>query len=189
MARRFVFRGSRIHGRGTRVCVDVIIEDPRWESVGLDKLAGQAVSAVLSHLSLTDEAEVAVMGCDDARIAGLNADFRGKPRPTNVLSWPSEERAAERPGAHPPSPHGPELGDIAIAYETCVAEARAGGIPLGHHVLHLVVHGTLHLLGYDHEEDADGDLMESVETAILANLGVPDPYANKPHGPDSDGKD
>ncbi len=169
--------------------VDVIIEDPRWEALGLDGLAGRAVSAVLSHLSLTDAAEVVVMGCDDARIAGLNADFRGKPRPTNVLSWPSEERAPGRPGAHPQHPSGPELGDIAIAYDTCVAEARAGGIPLGDHVLHLIVHGSLHLLGYDHEEDADGDLMESIETAILAELGVPDPYAVKPTGLTSDGKD
>ena len=104
-------------------------------------------------------------------IAVLNAAFRDKEAATNVLSWPSAERS---PGT--PLTDTPELGDIAMAYETCVREAEAGGISLEFHTLHLLVHGTLHLLGYDHEEDADADLMEATETAILAKLGVPNPY-------------
>jgi probable rRNA maturation factor len=77
----------------------------------------------------------------------------------------------------PPDPEdGPELGDIALAFETCAREAAEAGIPFENHVLHLVVHGTLHLLGYDHVRDADGDLMERTEVEILASLGVPDPY-------------
>ncbi|MEO1537204.1 MAG: rRNA maturation RNase YbeY [Pseudomonadota bacterium] len=157
---------------------DVLIEDGRWNEAGLDALAPRAVAATLRHLRLDPEMwEVTVLGCDDARIATLNADFRGKPRPTNVLSWPSEERGAFEAGYDPDSPTGdPELGDIALAFETCQREAAEQRKQASQHILHLIVHGVLHLLGYDHERDGDGDLMESHEIAILAELGVPDPY-------------
>lgn len=158
--------------------VDVVIEDPRWEAAGLEALAERAVSATLTHLGLDPEAwEVVVLGADDARLAELNAAFRGKAQPTNVLSWPSGERGAEAPGTDPEPPSGdPELGDIALGWETCAREAADQGKPPEQHFLHLIVHGVLHLLGYDHVLDGDGDLMESHETAILAMLGVPDPY-------------
>jgi probable rRNA maturation factor len=158
--------------------VDVIIEEPRWEAVGLEPLAERAVAATLVHLRLDPSAwEVTVLGCDDARIAALNTDFRNKPGPTNVLSWPSSERGAEAPGEEPEPPTGDgELGDIALAFETCQREAAEQGKPIKQHILHLVVHGVLHLLGYDHVRDGDGDLMESHEIAILGELGVPDPY-------------
>jgi probable rRNA maturation factor len=163
--------------------VETLSEDARWEGVGLDALAGRAVAATLAHLRLRPAAfEVSVLGCNDARIAELNADFRGKPRPTNVLSWPSEERGAKRPGAMPrlpaPDPAGPvALGDIAIAWETCAREAEALGKPLADHALHLLVHATLHLLGFDHEREADAGLMEGIESAIVTGLGLADPYA------------
>lgn len=120
------------------------------------------------------------MGCDDTRIAALNADFRGKPKPTNVLSWPSEERGAEMPGAVPlaPDPDEPEIGDIAIAWDTCHREAAEQGKFFDTHVIHLLAHATLHLLGYDHETDQDAMRMESLEVEILAALGLPDPYAD-----------
>lgn len=163
--------------------VDVIIEDERWEAAGLDAIARRAADAALGHLGLEPTNwEVVVMGCDDDRIAALNADFRGKPRPTNVLSWPTEERGARSEGDVPEPPQGdPELGDIAIAYDTCLAEAEAAGRPLSDHALHLVVHGTLHLLGYDHVREGDGDLMEAAEIAILAKLGLPNPYDGSGH--------
>ncbi|MEM9344442.1 MAG: rRNA maturation RNase YbeY [Pseudomonadota bacterium] len=150
--------------------IEVLVEDARWEA--LDDLAVQSIGAALRHVGLDPEAwEVSVLACDDARIAELNEAFRGKAGPTNVLSWPSEER-----DGLPEAGSDPELGDIALAYDTCRAEAEAAGLPFSHHVAHLLVHGTLHLLGYDHEDDAGAERMERTEVAILATLGISDPY-------------
>lgn len=156
------------------ISADCVIEDDRWQAAGLEDLAARAVDATLSWHRMGGE--VVVMGCGDARIASLNADFRGKPRATNVLSWPSVEHAPRQPGAEPDLPDEDELGDVAIAFETCVAEAQAQGKPFDHHVLHLLVHATLHLLGYDHANDPDAERMEATERSILQTIGVPDPY-------------
>lgn len=161
--------------------VDIVFEDPRWEEAGLQALADRACAAVLAHLDV-DGAEIAVLGCDDARIAELNGEFRAKGQPTNVLSWPSEERAADVPGAQPdpPAPDFPgeplELGDVAIAYDTCAREAAEQGKEFDTHVTHLMVHATLHLLGYDHIDDKDAALMEGLEVEILGKMGISDPY-------------
>lgn len=159
--------------------VETILEDARWEAAKLDALAGRAAAASLRHLGLDPEAwEISLLGCDDARITVLNGDFRDKPQPTNVLSWPSEERSAEADGARPLAPEGPdsELGDIAIAYETCAREAQEQGKPFNDHVTHLMVHAVLHLLGFDHIRPGDAALMEGLEVEILASLGLKDPY-------------
>ncbi|WP_417719285.1 rRNA maturation RNase YbeY [Salipiger sp.] len=163
---------------------ETVLEDARWQDAGLDSLAETAARAVLDHLGLDPEAfEIAVLGCDDSRIAELNTEFRDKPVPTNVLSWPSEERGADAAGDAPELPEaegGPfatELGDIAISLDTCLREAHDLGKPVSDHVTHLLVHGTLHLLGYDHVRDADATLMEALETEILGKLGVADPYS------------
>ncbi|WP_371154754.1 rRNA maturation RNase YbeY [Jannaschia sp. 2305UL9-9] len=156
--------------------IDVIAEDPRWSD--LQRLSAVAVPAALDGAGVGQGWEVAILGCDDARIATLNADFRGKPKPTNVLSWPSDERGAETPGGAPlaPDPEDPELGDIAIAYDTCAREAGEQGKTFDAHVTHLLVHAVLHLLGYDHETDDDAMRMESLEVRIVTALGLPDPY-------------
>ena len=159
--------------------IDCLIEDPRWDALDLPALATAASDAALLALQLDPEGwDISVMACDDVRIAGLNADFRGKPAPTNVLSWPSAERGAQVDGAQPdaPDPADPELGDIAIAFDTCEAEAALAGKPMADHVTHLIVHATLHLLGFDHENDADAALMEGLETQILGKMGLDDPY-------------
>lgn len=162
---------------------DTIVEDDRWQALDFGVLTERAAQNVLTHLGLAaQDFEIAVLACDDARIAQLNAGFRDKLTPTNVLSWPSEERAAQVDGAEP-DPPAPgiegmeqELGDIAIAFETCASEAKAADKPMADHVTHLVVHGVLHLLGYDHERDKDATLMERLETEILGKMGVSDPY-------------
>lgn len=160
--------------------VEVLIEDARWQAAGIEALAPRAVAVTLAHLGLDPDAwEISLLACDDARIAALNADFRGRPVPTNVLSWPSAERAAPHPGERPEPPVpglDPSLGDIAIAYDTCAREAAEAGLALADHATHLTIHAVLHLLGYDHVSDLDATVMEALEVAILGKLGVADPY-------------
>jgi probable rRNA maturation factor len=161
--------------------VDLLVESTLWDEAALAPLAERAVRAALDGAGLgTGEWQVALLACDDARIAGLNAEFRGAARPTNVLSWPSAERAASQPGARPapPDPTDPELGDVAIAHETCAREAAEQGKPFDDHVTHLIVHAVLHLLGYDHETEADARLMEGEEVRILGGMGLADPYGS-----------
>jgi probable rRNA maturation factor len=162
--------------------LDIVTEDARWAVLNIEALAISAVTASLTRFALTpDICEVSLLACDDTQIMALNTDFRQKPTATNVLSWPAEERAAARPGDDPvPVKVGPdgmiELGDIAISYDTCLAEAVAANLPMDAHVIHLIVHGTLHLLGYDHITDQDAHLMEKLEAEILGKLGLDDPY-------------
>ena len=154
---------------------ETLIEDTRWRDTGLPDLAERASLAVLTHLGLSGEYEISVLACDDSRIAALNGDFRDKPRPTNVLSWPAQDLAP--PEAPKQNPVGPtELGDIALSYDTCLREATDQAKPMDHHLTHLMVHAALHLLGYDHISDAEADRMEAIEAEILASLGVPNPY-------------
>lgn len=167
--------------------VDLICEDPAWEGAGLAAIAPRAAEATLRALGLDPAGyEIALLACSDARIAELNAEFRGRAEPTNVLSWPSAERGAAEDGGRPapPPPGDPEapesLGDLALAYGTVAREAAEAGIPLADHATHLVVHGVLHLLGYDHMRPGDAALMEGLEVGILASLGVADPYGGGP---------
>ena len=123
----------------------------------------------------TGDAELAVMLTDDAGIRALNKSWRGQDKPTNVLSFP----ALQPTGAPSPDDAPRMLGDIAIAYETMRREADDEQKPFDHHLSHLAVHGFLHLVGYDHGNDADAEAMENLERAILAQLGIPDPYADR----------
>lgn len=162
--------------------LDIEVDDDRWQVVEISELAHAAVGAALAHLDLDiDSCELVILACNDERIAELNQEFRGKPKATNVLSWPSEDLSPERPGGSPAAPQADftgeiSLGDIAIAYETCAREADEAAKPMADHIRHLVVHGTLHLLGYDHIRDEDATLMETLEIEILGKLGIPNPY-------------
>ena len=142
-----------------------------------------AVAAETVHAGLNEtriaEAELAVMLTDDAGIRTLNRNWRSIDKPTNVLSFP----ALQPTGAGGPDDAPRMLGDIAIAYETTRQEADDEQKPFDHHLSHLAVHGFLHLMGYDHEIDDDAEAMEGLEQEILAQLGIPNPYA------DRDGKD
>jgi probable rRNA maturation factor len=121
------------------------------------------------------ETELAIMLTDDAGIRTLNSNWRGIDKPTNVLSFP----ALPPTGAAGPDDAPRMLGDIAIAYETTRREADDEQKPFDHHLSHLAVHGFLHLIGYDHETDNDAEAMEALEAVILAQLGIPDPYADR----------
>lgn len=146
--------------------IDVEIEDEAWLAAlpQAEMLARGAALAALDAEGAAHEG-VTILLADDEAVRELNARFRQKDAPTNVLSFPA--------------PRNPEfhLGDIALAYGVCVREAAEQGKPLAHHLQHLVAHGVLHLLGYDHIGDDEAEAMESLERAVLAGLGVPDPYA------------
>lgn len=160
--------------------IETVLEDPRWSTAEFETLSERAAQATLRHLALDPDAfEIAVLACDDTRIAELNTEFRDKPTPTNVLSWPSDARASDQDGGAPQKPSLPmdaELGDIAISFDTCAREALRDGKPMQDHVTHLIVHGVLHLLGYDHIRDLDATLMEQTEVQILGTLGIDNPY-------------
>jgi probable rRNA maturation factor len=159
---------------------EVLVVASCWQAEpGADTVIHRAIAAAAEMVDAdVGEAEVAVMLTDDAGIRTLNNNWRGIDKPTNVLSFP----ALQPSGAGGPDDAPRMLGDIAIAYETTRKEADDEHRPFDHHLSHLAVHGFLHLIGYDHENDADAETMETLETAILAQLGIPDPYADRdPH--------
>lgn len=163
--------------------VEVLIEDQRWRDHNIDKLAEKSCVAVLKRLGIDPDAfEISLLACDDPHITTLNSEFRGKSDATNVLSWPAFDLAAEIAGGQPnaprPDPHETPtgLGDIAVAFDTCAREAKQQNLKLNDHITHLLVHGCLHLLGYDHEFEKDALIMEGLEVNILELLGVTDPY-------------
>ncbi|MBX9741748.1 MAG: rRNA maturation RNase YbeY [Beijerinckiaceae bacterium] len=152
--------------------VDVMIEAESWSALAdLESLSRRAIDAALAQArtAIAPHAEVSIMFCDDARIRELNQQWRGLDKPTNVLSFPAAQPSALATA--------PLLGDIVVAFETVERESRDEDKPLQDHVSHMIVHGFLHLLGYDHETDADADVMETAERGALARLGVADPYA------------
>ena len=144
--------------------VEIVVEAEGWaEQPGAEAVIARAIAAAAQALDITG-GEVAVLLTDDARMQVLNRSFRGFDKPTNVLSFPGADAAAGH------------LGDIAIALETTAREARADGKAFADHLAHLAVHGLLHLAGHDHEDDGEAEEMEALETAILARLGIADPY-------------
>src|SRR5215471_10830369 len=153
------------------VVADCWQNEPDAESV-IQRAIAVAAESVDADVG---DAELAVMLTDDAGIRTLNSNWRGMDKPTNVLSFPAlQPEGARKPGDAPRM-----LGDIAIAYETTKREADEEGKPFPHHLSHLAIHGFLHLIGYDHENDADAEEMESLETEILEQLGIPDPYVDR----------
>lgn len=154
--------------------VDFVETTRRWRgALPARTLAKQAIAAALSEsgVVLRRGAEASVHLITDAEISALNAQWRGKDAPTNVLSFPAADPA--RVG------ESKLIGDILIAFETVVREAEEEGKTLSDHFRHLVIHGFLHLLGYDHTEEAQAEAMEALETRALARLGVADPYAER----------
>ena len=154
-------------GRGRAIQIAVEVEDAGWTArlPKVEALAEQAARAALDAVDADGEGEIVVLLTNDAEVQALNARFRAKDAPTNVLSFPAPETAVG------------SLGDIALALGVCTREAGEQGKALAFHLQHLVAHGVLHLLGYDHEEDAEAEAMEALERAVMARLGAPDPYA------------
>ena len=152
--------------------IDIEIEDDGWLDVLPDAQAvvETGVAAALAAVEIEGQADVVVLLCNDAEMRELNREYRKKDKATNVLSFPAPKAMRVKGVLE-------HLGDVALGLETCVLEAREQGKTLKNHVMHLSVHGTLHLLGYDHMTDEEAEEMESLERDILKDLGVPDPYA------------
>lgn len=148
---------------------EILVEDERWDPLNPLDAADAVLHAIVARGLLSDgPARCEIVFTTDEAIKSLNNTFRGKNAPTNVLAFPSGEPAiAGEPSA---------LGSVALAFGVMEREAGERDIPIGHHITHLTLHGLLHLLGYDHEEEAQRVAMESIEVEILAGLGIPDPY-------------
>lgn len=152
--------------------VDVLVDSTRWKDPAKTRaIVRRAIGAAATAVSTTGS-EVAIVLSDDSAVRQLNRLWRGIDKPTNVLSFPSKPTARTSGRTDEP----PHLGDIVLAYETVAREAGAERKPLAHHIAHLAVHGFLHLLGYDHEKDADAETMEQTERKIMRRLHIPDPY-------------
>ncbi|MGZ3319354.1 MAG: rRNA maturation RNase YbeY [Xanthobacteraceae bacterium] len=162
----------------TAIEIEIVIVSPLWnQHPGAKALLRRAIAQAAAMVPPT-AGELAIVLTDDAAIRTLNRDWRGKDSATNVLSFP-----ARGPRTAPGTPR--LLGGIVIAHETTEREARAEHKPFAHHLAHLAVHGFLHLAGYDHEADDEADAMERLETLILAQLAIPNPYTAR-RAPDCD---
>jgi probable rRNA maturation factor len=162
---------KRAAASGVTLEVEVVRHDEAWEETGLtDEVLTRAAQAAFEAAppQWQGSYQVAISLSGDEAVRVLNLTWRGKDAPTNVLSFPAEDEIAE-PGF---------LGDVVLAYGTVLKEARERNIALQEHVSHLVVHGLLHLLGFDHADDAEAEQMESIERKALATLGIADPYAD-----------
>jgi probable rRNA maturation factor len=155
-----------------RLAIDVVRHADAWAEAGIsDAMLERAARAALSAVPDLPPAdyEIAVLLTDDAEMRTLNRTWRGKDAPTNVLSFPADETLSATKF----------LGDVVVAYETAIKEAREDNLTFPDHVSHLVVHGALHLLGLDHAADSEAERMEAIECKALAALGIADPYAEE----------
>jgi probable rRNA maturation factor len=163
---------ARPTARKSAVSIEILVESGRWPAASkLSLLAGRIVDAAVATVEppLAKDAELSLVFTDNAHARALNRRYRKSDKATNVLSFPAVPAAAGR--------FGPLLGDIVLADETIRREAEAGGLTVEHHLSHLILHGFLHVLGYDHQNEAEALAMERRETAILGGLGIADPHA------------
>ena len=152
--------------------IEITVQSALWRKV-IPDIRSRARRAALAALAAGDRSDpqtsVSLLFADDETVRPLNFAYRKKDMPTNVLSFPAPE-------AVPQAGFKRSLGDVILAVETVMAESARDNKPISDHISHLIVHGVLHLIGFDHETSADADIMEPMETQILAGLGIPDPY-------------
>lgn len=171
----------------TNLEIAVVTREPRWRDAEprCEDLARRAAAAVFCHeqagRGFAGQVEASIVLADDALVRDLNRTYRQQDRATNVLSFSNDAISDATSNATGVGIDGPRLlGDVILARETVLREARDQGKSVSEHLTHLVVHGVLHLLGFDHEEAPEAEAMESLEVAILAELGIADPYARAP---------
>ncbi len=178
----------RKRGREKKInpLIEVLVQSRRWKAAPRAVTIVRKAISTAANVASTPQAELAIVLTNDSAIRALNDRWRKRDVPTNVLSFPAKRTSRPPPlrgkggekgerGENAPR----QLGDIVIAFETTAREAAAEGKPFEHHLVHLAVHGFLHLLGYDHATDRNAKKMERLEVDILAHLGVPDPYVTR----------
>ena len=184
---------------GSGNSAEIIVDDENWLTISKDfAFAGRAALLALAqpprdHAIKSPHHLAVIMLSDDHSVQGLNKTYRGKDQPTNILSFPASPAPNDQPhdgpdddfetgqsGGSPDEPDGdnepPHIGDAILAYDTVIAEAKRDGIPLENHISHLIIHGVLHLLGYDHEAKTEAEAMEALEVQLLQQLNIADPY-------------
>ncbi len=172
---RLILRGGREADIHLLPIMDIAVEAGDWPPEDdLIEIARKAIGAAIeiARLEFPQDAELSLLFTDNAQMQGINNQWRSADKPTNVLSFPGSDVAVGNPA-------GPVLGDIILALETIRDEANLDGKPFHDHLTHLLVHGMLHLFGYDHIDDHDAETMESLERRALKALGIDDPYAER----------
>ena len=165
--------------------INVIFRDKRWVKIPLEEIAKGALKLIADKfLGADNNLEVSILASDDTEIRALNKNFRGNNTSTNIISWPEHDFQIKQPG------HFPEqffkiksdsegitfLGNLAISFERCSIEAKEKKIDFEDHILHLLIHGCLHLIGFDHQNELDANLMEDIEIRLLSGVGIKNPY-------------
>ena len=167
---------------------DILFNDNRWKKLPFEKIVHNSINLVAEDILLTtNDYEIAILACNDLEIINLNKNFRGDSAPTNILSWPEHEYKRMKPGGFPTRIVNPTkfskgsdfLGNLAISFDRCSSEASAGSIRFEDYTTHLIIHGFLHLIGFDHDNELDAILMEDTEKRLLSRLGIKNPYELK----------
>ena len=164
---------------------NIVFEDSRWQILPLKKIALASLNLVADNVFLNSkDLEISILASNDCELMDLNKQFRGHNVPTNILSWPEHDYKRTKPGELPKRISKSSdcingsyfLGNLAISFDRCSTEAENRNITVEDHIAHLLIHGCLHLVGFDHDNKLDAILMENIEKKLLSDLGIKNPY-------------
>ena len=167
------------------IIANILLKDDRWKKLPLKKMAMNSLNLIADDvLQKNDDFEISLLATNDPEVIYLNNNFRGYNRSTNIISWPENRYERKKPGAFPQlasrsfvfSDGMNFLGNLAISFDRCSIEAEEGNLVFEDHITHLLIHGCLHLVGFDHENELDAKLMEGIEEKLLSKLGIRNPY-------------
>lgn len=167
------------------VKANIVYKDDRWKKIPLQKIAQSSLNLIVDKiLHKEKQLEISILASNDFELAKLNKQYRGSSTPTNILAWPEHDFKRSTPGALPNYTstsysdfEGLDfIGNLAISFDRCSIESEETNIIFDNHLTHLLVHGCLHLIGFDHHDELDARLMEDVERKLLSELGIKNPY-------------
>ena len=167
------------------IIANIVRKDDRWKKLPLKKMAVTSLNLIVADvLQKNNDFEISILATNDPEVINLNNNFRGYNSPTNILSWPERRYERKKPGLFPQPVSKSHiysdglnfLGNLAISFDRCSIEAAEGNLAFEDHLYHLLIHGCLHLVGFDHENELDAELMEDIEKKLLSKLGIENPY-------------